>query len=46
MAPASGKRRRGTPEHYGLEGEIDIICGTLGKALGGSGGRFIASSPK
>ncbi len=37
-----GKTGRGTIEHYGLTGEIDIITGTLGKALGGAAGGFIA----
>jgi len=32
-----GKRGRGTAEHFGLEGAIDIEMGTLGKALGGFG---------
>jgi glycine C-acetyltransferase len=35
-----GKRGRGTPEHYGVMGRIDIITGTLGKALGGASGGF------
>jgi len=39
-----GKTGRGTVEYYGLEGEIDIITGTLGKALGGAAGGFAASS--
>ncbi len=39
-----GKTGRGTIEHYGLEGEIDIITGTLGKALGGAAGGFVAGS--
>ena len=33
-----GKTGRGTIEHFGLEGQIDIITGTLGKALGGAAG--------
>lgn len=41
-----GPGGRGTPEHYGLEGEIDVISGTLGKSLGGAAGGFIASSPE
>ncbi|HVA34538.1 MAG TPA: glycine C-acetyltransferase [Candidatus Baltobacteraceae bacterium] len=39
-----GETGRGTIEHYGLTGEIDVITGTLGKALGGAAGGFVASS--
>jgi glycine C-acetyltransferase len=39
-----GKTGRGTVEHFGLLGKIDIITGTLGKALGGGAGGFVASS--
>jgi glycine C-acetyltransferase len=39
-----GKTGRGTVEHFGLEGEIDIVTGTLGKALGGAAGGFVAGS--
>ena len=35
-----GATGRGTPEHHGLQGEVDIITGTLGKALGGASGGF------
>ncbi len=35
-----GKTGRGTPEHCGVEGRIDIITSTLGKALGGASGGF------
>ncbi len=35
-----GKTGRGTPEHCGVHGKIDIITGTLGKALGGASGGF------
>jgi len=35
-----GKTGRGTPEHRGVLGRIDIITGTLGKALGGASGGF------
>jgi len=35
-----GKTGRGTPEYRGVMGKIDIITGTLGKALGGSSGGF------
>ena len=35
-----GKTGRGTPEHCGVMGRVDIITGTLGKALGGSMGVY------
>jgi len=35
-----GKRGRGTPEHCGVVGRVDVITGTLGKALGGASGGF------
>ena len=35
-----GKNGRGTPEHCGVEGRVDIITGTLGKALGGASGGY------
>jgi glycine C-acetyltransferase len=35
-----GKTGRGTPEYRGVHGKIDIITGTLGKALGGASGGF------
>ncbi len=38
-----GKRGRGTPEHCGVEGKIDILTSTLGKALGGGSGGFVAA---
>jgi glycine C-acetyltransferase len=38
-----GKHGRGTPEHFGLHGKIDIVLGTLSKGLGGIGG-FAAGS--
>ncbi len=37
-----GKSGRGTAEHFGLLGEIDVITSTLGKALGGAAGGFTA----
>ena len=39
-----GKTGRGTIEHFGLEGQVDIITGTLGKSLGGSAGGFVAGT--
>jgi len=39
-----GERGRGTAEHFGLVGEIDIITSTLGKLLGGAAGGFVAGS--
>jgi glycine C-acetyltransferase len=41
---ALGKSGRGTPEHTGVLGEVDIVTSTLGKALGGAAGGFTASS--
>jgi len=37
-----GKTGRGTAEHYGMLGQVDIITSTLGKALGGAAGGFTA----
>ncbi len=37
-----GPTGRGTPEHFGVLGEVDIITSTLGKALGGAAGGFVA----
>jgi glycine C-acetyltransferase len=39
-----GQHGRGTAEHFGLVGEVDIITSTLGKALGGAAGGFVAAS--
>ena len=39
-----GKTGRGTPEHFGMAGEVDIITSTLGKALGGAAGGFAAAT--
>ncbi|WP_031209223.1 glycine C-acetyltransferase [Mesorhizobium sp. L2C085B000] len=35
-----GRHGRGSAEHCGVEGRIDIITGTLGKALGGASGGY------
>ena len=35
-----GRHGRGTPEHHGVMGRIDILTGTLGKALGGASGGY------
>lgn len=35
-----GKTGRGTPEYCGVQGRIDILTGTLGKALGGASGGY------
>ena len=39
-----GATGRGTAEHYGVLGEVDIITSTLGKALGGAAGGFVAGT--
>jgi glycine C-acetyltransferase len=39
-----GATGRGTAEHHGVHGEVDIITSTLGKALGGAAGGFTAGS--
>ncbi|WP_426289417.1 glycine C-acetyltransferase [Ensifer adhaerens] len=38
-----GKSGRGSAEHCGVEGRIDIITGTLGKALGGASGGYTSA---
>jgi glycine C-acetyltransferase len=35
-----GENGRGTPEYCGVEGRVDILTGTLGKALGGASGGY------
>jgi glycine C-acetyltransferase len=35
-----GKRGRGTPEYCSVDGRVDVITGTLGKALGGASGGY------
>jgi glycine C-acetyltransferase len=39
-----GKAGRGTAEHFDMLGEVDVITSTLGKALGGAAGGFVAGS--
>jgi glycine C-acetyltransferase len=39
-----GETGRGTVEHFGLLGQVDVITGTLGKALGGAAGGYVAAS--
>jgi glycine C-acetyltransferase len=38
-----GPRGRGTPDYHGLSGRIDILTGTLGKALGGGSGGYTSA---
>jgi glycine C-acetyltransferase len=38
-----GAHGRGTPEHCAVEGRVDILTGTLGKALGGASGGYTAA---
>jgi glycine C-acetyltransferase len=41
-----GATGRGTPEHFGMMGRVDILTGTLGKALGGASGGYTAASAR
>ena len=41
-----GKQGKGTHEHFDLVGKIDLMTGTLGKALGGAAGGYVAASAK
>jgi len=41
-----GAKGRGTPEHCSVMGRVDIITGTLGKALGGASGGYTAGPKK
>ncbi len=38
-----GRCGKGTPEHWGVQDRVDIVTGTLGKALGGASGGYIAA---
>jgi glycine C-acetyltransferase len=39
-----GSAGRGSPDYRGVAGRVDIVTGTFGKALGGAGGGYVASS--
>lgn len=39
-----GKTGRGTPEHFGVSDRIDMLTGTLGKALGGASGGYTSAN--
>ena len=41
-----GEHGRGTPELHGVIGRVDIITGTLGKAMGGASGGYIGGAPR
>ncbi|MCG3181038.1 MAG: 2-amino-3-ketobutyrate coenzyme A ligase [Phycisphaerae bacterium] len=41
-----GETGRGTPDHFGLLGEVDVLTGTLGKSLGGAAGGYVAASSR
>jgi glycine C-acetyltransferase len=37
-----GAKGRGTPEHAGVQSQVDLVTSTLGKALGGAAGGFVS----
>jgi len=39
-----GEHGRGTPEHFGVTGRVDILTGTFGKALGGGSGGYTSAN--
>jgi glycine C-acetyltransferase len=39
-----GEKGRGTPEHHRVMGRVTLVSGTLGKALGGASGGYVAGS--
>lgn len=39
-----GETGRGTPQHFGVASRVDILTGTLGKALGGASGGYTAAN--
>jgi glycine C-acetyltransferase len=41
-----GPTGRGTPEHHGVMARVDILTGTLGKALGGGSGGYTSGRPE
>ncbi|NYT60181.1 glycine C-acetyltransferase [Alcaligenaceae bacterium] len=41
-----GDNGRGTPEYCGVEGRVHVLTGTLGKALGGASGGYVAAHAK
>jgi glycine C-acetyltransferase len=37
-----GAKGKGTPEYCGVQGQVDLLTGTLGKALGGASGGYVS----